>query len=277
MHCHITALLCLQIRRCNISPLIRHMDISGYSQRHISVNTGTGIPAAGREFIHCFHGNHIFRLSVTGHIICNIQREVIISIEIFTNLIPVYIYICMIIDTVKIQRQSLSFIISREYHCLPVPACPAWQETGFRLVLRRKFLIHAEVVRDLNIFPLGIVKLFLLCPRCISKAEFPSGIKIPFVCLRIRDKTPFPRLCRSGLFCFFCRCRHPGTAQYCNRCHARCQPPGFRPFSHKLLSSFYKNLDYYYPPNDIVWFDYGIIYTVFQYYILFLCYLHNTP
>ena len=139
----------------------------------------------------------------------------------------------MIVHAVKINRQSLPFIIFREHGALPVPACPARKEAGFRLVLSGKLLIHTEIMGNLDIFPAGIVEFFLVRVLHITKIEFPTGIKVSFIRLRFRHECVCLRCIR--LPCLLCCRRNACTSNDCDSRQTRCQAPRLHFLFHKLF------------------------------------------
>ena len=81
------------------------MDLIGNDQFYITVDTASGIPAAGRKF---FDSDHVVCETVAYQIFADIKSKRGVSVVVFTNLFAIDIDIGILINAVKTQDNRLS-------------------------------------------------------------------------------------------------------------------------------------------------------------------------
>ena len=77
-------------------------------QFYITVDTASGIPAAGRKFVDNFDSDHVVCETVAYQIFADIKSKRGVSVVVFTNLFAVDIDIGILINAVKTQDNRLS-------------------------------------------------------------------------------------------------------------------------------------------------------------------------
>ena len=84
------------------------MDLIGNDQFYITVDTASGIPAAGRKFVDNFDSDHVVCETVAYQIFADIKSKRGVSVVVFTNLFAIDIDIGILINAVKTQDNRLS-------------------------------------------------------------------------------------------------------------------------------------------------------------------------
>ena len=232
------------VRRGDIGAVVGNVNGIRCDQGHITVNTAAGVPAAGGDGVDRFDCDHIFRCTVAGDKVGNVDCEGGVAIVIFANKRAIDVDIGVGVNAVKIQQQGLARIACRQDKALAVPAGAAGQEAGFRLAAGCKVLGNAEIVGQRYRLPPGIIEIHIHGTGVIAQIEFPSIIE---ACLAVaggaggypdRLRRSFDRAARLRRGCR----QDPGAPDQRRRQH-RCSytPPYFFYHTCHLLSRDYSN------------------------------------
>ena len=122
-------------------------------QRYIPVDTAAGIPTAGRNVVHGFHRDHIFRCAVAGDVIGNVKGKSGISVMMFSDLSAVDKNISVGIYPVKIQNDPTAFHICRQYKALSIPSGTTGKKAALGLAGCGIALCDTEIMGKRNLLP----------------------------------------------------------------------------------------------------------------------------
>ena len=77
-------------------------------------------------------GNHVLCGTVTGNIVADVKGKCGVAVMMFADQCAVYIDVCIVVNTVKIQYQRFACKLLRQSKGLSVPSGTTWKESAFR-------------------------------------------------------------------------------------------------------------------------------------------------
>jgi hypothetical protein len=84
----------------------------------------------------------------------------------------------MHIYAVKVQQEGLSGSIRIQRKALTVPAGTAGQEAGLSFTGGGEILEDAEIMRQIDVAPLGVVKILVRRATVVAQVELPALVEI---------------------------------------------------------------------------------------------------
>jgi hypothetical protein len=97
---------------------------------------------------------------------------------VFSQFCAVYINVSVTVDAVKIQHNGFVLKAVRQGKFFAVPSGSARQKTAFRFTVGSEVLKNTEIMRQRDICPGRILKVYILSGGRVSKIKFPAFIEV---------------------------------------------------------------------------------------------------